>query len=73
MMDRCYQVKQYVAEIKTKTSIFRCKTGNPRFYLFAQVNPKTNCETGLQFPVEKRKLKTDIARALNKGYGHHVS
>jgi len=71
-MDIRYQVKQYVAEIKLETTSFRVfKTGDERFFLFAQVNPKTECDTGLQIPVEKSRLKRDILRALNNGWGYH--
>lgn len=74
MMDLCYQVKQYVAEIESVTSRFRVfETGDRKFYLFAQVNPKTGCDTGLQFPVEKRRLQPDVARALRHGWGKRSS
>ena len=69
-MDRTMQVKQYVAQIETSTSCFRVfTTGDPKYYLFAQVNPKTGCDTGLQFPVEKARLKKEIRSALSHGVG----
>lgn len=67
----CYHVKQYVAEIRTKHSNFRVfRTGDARFYLFAQVDPKTGSDTGLLFPVAKNRLRKDIANALSHGWGY---
>ena len=72
-MDRRYQVKQYVAEVETKTSLFHVfKTGDEKYYLFAQVNPKTKCDTGLQFPVLKSRLRKDVGRALKNGFGYRM-
>lgn len=69
-MDIRYQVKQYVTEVETATSLFRVfNTGDEKYYLFVQVNPKTKCNTGLQFPVLKSRLRKDVGRMLRNGCG----
>lgn len=70
MFHRAMQVKQYVAEIRLKTSWFRVfRTGDPKYYLFSQVNPKTRCDTGLHFPVARKRLRRDVASGLRHGWG----
>ena len=70
MYDRKYMVKQFVATIwRPSGSGFRVlRTGDDRYYLFCSIDPG-GCETGLQFPVEKRRLRDDLRRALSHGVG----
>lgn len=67
------QVKQYVAIVKnpsTGTRFMVFETGDPKFYLFSQLFPKTDISTGLQFPVLKVDLEPDVKRALAHGWGN---
>ena len=74
MMDSRYQVKQYVGEVKSKTSLFRVfLTGDSQYYLFSQLTPKTKCDIGLHFPVKKTRLKHEVAYALNNGCSYYVN
>ena len=69
MFDLRYQVKQYVAEVQGEFSSFRVFiTGDPKYYLFSQIY--NGADTGLQFPVEKKRLRNDIRRALSHGWGY---
>lgn len=61
------QAKQYVAKVRSRWYAFRIfATGNPRFYLFCQVDA-FDCNTGLQFPVTKAALRPEVRRALAHG------
>ena len=72
-MDKRYQVKQYIGEVQSKYSLFRVfMTGDPQYYLFTQVNPKTRCDTGLHFPVKKTRLKRHIVSGLNHGWSYYA-
>jgi len=65
-------VKQYVAVVQgTWSKLMVFETGNPRYYLFSQLDPD-GCQTGLQWPVLKADLKPDIRRALAHGYGNAI-
>ena len=67
---RLYQVKQYVACVKSRWARFMVfRTGDDKYYLFSQLDPN-GCATGLQFPVKKSDLKPDIKRALAHGWGN---
>lgn len=65
-----YMVKQYVAVVQGDWAKFRVfETGSPRHYLFSQLDP-SGCQTGVQFPVLKARLRDDIRRALAHGWGN---
>ena len=73
MFDPCYQVKQYVAVIRSPTTggrfrVFR--TGDERFYLFDMLIGETGISSTIQFPVRKADLRPDIRRALAHGWGN---
>lgn len=64
------QVKQFVAVVRGRHGKFAVfKTGSERHYLFSAVTAD-GIFTGLSFPVRKRDLRTDIARALANGWGN---
>ena len=69
-MDRRFQVKQYVAVVRGASGgRFRVlRTGDDRYYLFDAIDER-GCSTGLQFPVLKSRLRTDVKRALAHGWG----
>ena len=57
-MDRAYQIKQYVAVVKSPTTGCRFRifeTGDPKFYLFDLLD-RYDCSTTIQFPVRKADL-----------------
>ena len=67
MFDLRCQVKQYVAEVDGEFCSFRVfMTGDPKYYLFCQIH--NEADTGLQFPVEKKRLRNDIRSALSHGW-----
>ena len=71
-MDRRYQVKQYVAVVRSRWCRFRVfATGDARWYLFDQLD-EHGCSTTLQFPVKKSDLKPEIRRALAHGWGNSL-
>lgn len=63
-------VAQFVAIVKGTHSRFMVfRTGDSRFYLFAQLDPHGHA-TGLQFPVRKSELRDEVRRALANGWGN---
>ena len=73
MMDRRYGVMQYVAVVQNERGmrfmVFR--TGDPKFYLFAQLPPGPGLvASGLSWPVAKKRLRDDIRKALAHGWGN---
>jgi hypothetical protein len=73
-MDRRYMVKQYVAVVRTQTGQrFRVfETGNEKWYLFDPLVPGCDSSGCIQFPVEKRRLRDDLRRALSHGRGNSL-
>jgi len=68
-MDTRFQVKQYVAVVQGQIGKFMVfQTGDQKFYLFAQI--KDGCLTGLNFPIEKRRLRNNVRSALAHGWGN---
>ena len=73
MFDPCYQVKQYVAVVRSPTSGIRFQvfeTGDPKFYLFDMLIGETSVSSMIQFPVRKSDLQTPVRRALAHGVGN---
>jgi hypothetical protein len=72
-MDRRYQVKQYVAVVRSRTGMrFRVfETGDAQWYLFDPLSAD-DCSLCNQFPVRKKDLRPDIRRALAHGYGNSL-
>ena len=69
-MDRRMQVKQFVAVVRGALCRFMVyETGDPAFYLFAQMDPDGNLTT-LSWPVRKADLRDDIRHALRNGVGN---
>lgn len=65
-------VKQYVTIIqnpRTGTKFMVFETGNPKYYLFQQLDPQ-GFATQLQIPVLKTELKPEYRKALKHGYGN---
>lgn len=65
------QVKQYVSVVANcrgrRFMVF--KTGNDKFYLFCALDDQ-GFQTGLQFPVEKKRLRREFSSALRHGWGN---
>jgi hypothetical protein len=69
LMDRRYQVKQYVAEVNSRFCRFRVfTTGDAQWYLFCALDP-SGYDHGLHVPVRKIDLRTDVRHALRHGWG----
>jgi hypothetical protein len=69
-----YGVKKYVAVVRSPVTGVRFRvftTGDDRYYLFDALDPR-GCSWGLQFPVLKKSLRRDIARALRHGWGNSL-
>lgn len=71
-MDRRYMVKQYVAQVRSRTGqYFRVfQTGEEKYYLFDPLDGKDGCSRCNGFPVVKRDLRPDLRRALAHGWGN---
>jgi len=67
-------VKQYVAVVRNhwgqRFAVFT--TGDARYYLFSALLGETSSSGGVQFPVEKRRLRDDLRRALAHGWGNSL-
>lgn len=63
-------VKQYVGKVRSKTAwgstqhFMVFTTGNPRYFLFCQLDRTCTYQTGLQFPVKKSDLRRDWRKNL---------
>lgn len=69
--DRRRQVAQWVG-VHTNTRgvpFMVFNTGDQRYYLFRQCYPGTLTNTGLEFPVERRRLTREVRAALAHGVG----
>lgn len=73
MFDRSWMVMKYVAVVRASDGTrFRVyTTGDPKRYLFDMVDTK-GCSTGIQFPVEKQRLRDQVRRALSHGWGNSL-
>jgi hypothetical protein len=77
MMDRRMMVKQYVAEVWSRSDLapqFGQKwrvfcTGDDKFYLFQAID-RNGCATGLDVPVRKADLRPEVRRMLAHGVGN---
>lgn len=73
-MDQRYQVKQYVAIVRSSTGqrfqVFI--TGDPKWYLFVPMIGETSCVGSIQFPVEKSNLRDNIRKMLAHGCGNSL-
>ncbi len=67
-------VKQYVAIYRNRFgqrfAVFT--TGDDRYYLFSALIGETSSSGGLQFPVEKRRLRDALRRALAHRHGNSL-
>lgn len=55
-----YTVKQYVGKVNCKGRQFTVlMTGNPKYYLFCQLDPTGQFQTGLHIPIAKKNLVRD--------------
>lgn len=71
--DPRYQVKQYVGVVRLSSGR-RCrvfKTGDDKWYLFDPLDAY-DCSMLAQFPVEKKRLRDDLRRALSNGCGNSL-
>lgn len=65
-------VKQYVAIVQNTSGIrfMVFTTGSPRHYWFQMLDGWGCAIAGMAWPVLKRDLQPDIAKALRNGYGN---
>lgn len=73
-MDKRYQVKQYVAVVRSgagqRFQVF--STGDPQWYLFVPLIGATSSAGTIHFPVLKKDLRDDIRHALAHGRGNSL-